>query len=375
MVKGLLSANKIEEANSVLELILASEEGSKANSCMLLSFLSPDYMSPTTPSGLQKRFLRLCIAAAQTILLRPAGVDPIYAEQGQFINAILKTNLSKIEALLPAEYPQALAMTNSLRKAMPESFKERDEIYNRINQSKDKLEQTISEAESADDKDLKNGLWEDAAQLAVEKRMFRLAVDCFEKVDLKDEEFFLRRDEFLAADVVGAALKGKDPESAEYALKHIKSQLHAAAAMLQIAVYLHKNKDVFNARLKLTGAINKIQSSDNEPEKIRELRRAMEVAAVVDKDSLFDIAQLIIKTANSLPPLKDGEDPGGERRKQYAEDVEMAAAWSIFPAFQTLAGDEPFIAGNITSNFSEHKYRVISAVAAEIGAFEAKKYK
>lgn len=374
IVKELLAGNKITEVNSILELILASERASNTTSYLLLSYLSENYTSQTAPSDLQKRFLKLIIALGQSVLQK-SNLDGLDLEKRQNIYEILRNNLLKIEALLPLEFPQALAIVDILRKNMSEAFREREDVNDRISQSKDKLEQTISEAEKTDDKNLKNGLFESAAWLALEKKKFRLAVDCLEKVETDDKNSSLLHDQFLDDDVTGAALKEKDLDSAEYAVAHIKSKLRSALAALQIVKFHYENKGTLNAQLTLNESIKKIQATDNNAQKVRGLSNILSVAFIVDKEELFDIAQSVVKTVNSLPSPNDNEKPESELRKKYVNDVEMTVAWNIFSAFQTLAEYDSAFAGNITSNFTKHEYRLISSVAAEIGTFKAESMK
>ena len=369
IVKELLANNKTAEANSILELILASEENSDVTSYLLLLYLSETYTSQKTPSDLQKKFLKLVITAGYSILQK-SSLDAVDLEKRQNLYQILKNNLPKIELLLPLEFPQILALMGNLRKGLLETFKEREDINDRIDQSEDELKQTISEAEKTNNKQLKNGLWQQAAQLALEKKKFQLAVDCLEKVEADDEHFSLWHDQFLG-DVTESSLKEKDLDSAEYAAAHIKSKLHSGLATLQIVKFHYKNKDTLNTQLTLNESLKKIRAADNDAQQVRGLSNALGVAFVVDKVSVFEIIQSIIKTVNSLSPPNEDEKPDSELRKKYVNDVEMVIAWNLFPVFQKLAKHDSVLARNITSNFNERQYRLISSVAAEIGGFDA----
>ena len=370
IIEELLAQNKITEANSILESILTSVEKSATNSYELFLYLNERYVSQTTPIDLQKRFLKFAIAAGQSALQKPS-VNSLDSEKRQNIYQILKYNILKIQTILPSEFPQALAITDSLRKSLTNAFKEREEINDRINQAKDKLSQAISEAERAEDKSLKNDLWEQAADLALKKKKFRLAVDCLEKIESNDEEFLSRHDQFLDEDVTASALKENDLNSAEYAISKIKSKLRSGLATLQIVKFHYQNKDKLNAQLTLNESIKKIDATENDSQKIRGLSEVLNLAFIVDKERLFDITQSVVKTVNSLPSPNDDEKPESELRKKYVNDVEMVTAWNLFPAFLKLAKNDSAFARNITSDFTEQKYRVITSVAAEIGAFEA----
>ncbi len=122
IIEELLAQNKIAETNSILEFILTSVEKSAESSYELFLYLNKKYVSQTTPVELQKKFLKFIIAAGQSALQKPT-LNTLDSEKRQNIYQILSYNLSKIQTILPSEFPQALAITNSLRKNMTNAFK------------------------------------------------------------------------------------------------------------------------------------------------------------------------------------------------------------------------------------------------------------
>lgn len=369
MIEELTAQNKIVEANSILEFILTSFEKSAGGSYELFLYLNKKYTSPTTSIDLQKRFLRFIIAAGQSTLQKP-NLNALDLKKRQNIYQILDYNLLKIQTILPSDFPQALAVKDILQKSMTDAFKERAEINKRINESKDKLNQTVSEAEKAEVKLLKNDLWEQAAALALEEKKFSLAVDYLEKVESSDENFLLRHDQFLDDEVTKSALKEMDVASAEYAVRNIKSKLRSGLADLQIVKFYHVNKDTMNAQLALNNSIKKIQSAENDAQKIRGLSNALNAAFSIDKDSLFNIAETIVKIVNSIPVPSLDEKEENESRKQYVNDVQMVVAWNILASFRVLARHNSEFARSLTSSFTQHEYRAASLLGVEIGLFE-----
>ncbi len=122
IVEELLAQKKIAEANSILEFILASFEKTAESSYELFLYLNNKYTSQTTPADLQKKFLRFIIAAGQSALQKPS-LNTLDLKKRQNIYQILDYNLLKIQTILPSEFPQALAVKDSLRKNMTNAFK------------------------------------------------------------------------------------------------------------------------------------------------------------------------------------------------------------------------------------------------------------
>src|SRR5260221_2427324 len=134
---------------------------------------------------------------------------------------MLKGALPGIQESAPNLYTEAQAMFVVLDTRLNKNDREREEAYARIEASDDKLQQVIAEAESTNDKDLKESFWNWAAKLAVSGKKYRMAVDLIMKVEPDEKGVILGGNGFLIYLVIPQAIKDKDFDAAEYALKRV----------------------------------------------------------------------------------------------------------------------------------------------------------
>jgi hypothetical protein len=363
IVRELLGQNKVSEVNSILETVLASQEQTDTSAPELLLFLNENFLAQTTPITLQKRFLSIVIAKGQRLLQQlnagnERGVD------FQTIYIMLRSNLPQVLRLLPSDYPQALVLVDALQKRLPQQDKEREEIAERIKQSKDKLAQTISEAKGAENKTTANDLWQQAAELALREKKYQVAVDCVNNIDSDDPNFALWREQFLDDEVTKSALENNDVESAEYAISKIESKLRTGTALLRVVKYHHKNKNAAQSQIVLAEAVKKIKATDNNPQKVRSLSEALYAALPVDNTQAYEIAQSIVKTTNSLPSPNMEDKPQSETRKKFVQNVQMVVISNIFPTFQRLAKQDSSFARSL-ANELPRDYRVAALFGVE----------
>ena len=365
IVKKLLSQNKLAEVNSILEAIIERQEQSFLEDSRLLFFLSPEFLAQTTPISMRKKFLAVTINNGQK-LLQKLNSGSAEREIYQNVYNTLRNNLPEIEKLLPSDYPQALTITVALQNKSSQSDKIRQEITERIEQSKDKLEQTISEAKQAEDKEIKNDLWGQAAELALDQKKYQLSVDCAMKIESEDSNSTLWRDQFLDDDVAKAALENNNVESAEYSISKIESKLKNATALLRIVKYHYKNKNTVQSQLDLAEAVKKLKAVNNDSHKVRGLSAALDIALLTDNAQVYEIGQAIVKTINSLPSPNLEDKPDSEARKSFIRDVQMVAITNLLLAFQRLAEKDSSLAQSLALDLSRN-YRIAAQFGAEIG--------
>lgn len=363
IVFELQKQNKVAEVNSILEAVLASQEQMASSSPKLLLFLNESFHAHTTPLSLQKRFLTVAFAKGQR-LLQQLNVGNVSGDDFQVIYMTLRINLPHVQRLLPIDYPQALALVDALQKKLPQQNKKREEIDERIKQSKEKLAQTISEAKGAEDKTTANDLWQQAAQLALDEKKYETAVDCVNNIESDEPNFALWRDQFLDDEVAKLALENNDVESAEYAISKIESKLRNGTALLRVVKYYHKNKNALQSQIVLIEAVKKIRATDNAPPKVRGLSKALDIALPVDNALVFEIAHSIVKTINSLPLPNLEDKPQSEARKKIVEDVQMVIITNILPAFQRLAKHDSVLARTLANDLPR-EYRAAALLGAE----------
>lgn len=274
--------------------------------------------------------------------------------------------LPRIEKLLPNSYPQAAVILNALNRQTSKSVLDREEIYERIRQSRDKLQQTINEADSAKDADLKQSLYSDAARLALRQEKFRLAVDLVLKIENKDKNFVSWRDNFLADDILSKSLKKKDVESAQYLSKNILDLNSRGESVLKIAEYYSKEKDSYSAFQSLRDALKIIEKAENSIDKVRTMFLAVPIALKIDRQEAFDITRSAIKIVNRLPAPNVEDKIGTEKRNKYVLDVLGYVLYDVFRAFGKLAKEAPNLTNQLPGELDSKALKLAAEIAVEI---------
>lgn len=366
----LYSFNKITEANSLMEVIVFTGEKlpfSKAGDTLF--FLKDNFLRNTTPIETQKRYFNLVfnLSGQSLISLQKSSVSNEERTAGSNLYQTLRYILPAVENSLPSSYPNYLALTNALQNLQSKVSREREDVEERLAKSDDRLRDTISEAEKTDDKGLSNDLWTEAAQLALQKKKFQLAIDCLEKVEAKDSGFILWHDQFLDDDVTKSALEDDDLDSAKLAVSKIKSEMRMAVALLQIARYYQKNNDSPQAQATLSESLKKINSLEDNPQKLRGLSQIFYAAESIDTSRRYEIVKTIVKTINKIPTPKLELKPESEEQVKYVKEIQMVIAENVLPLFETLAKKDAAYARSLALDLSQRNYRTIAQFGVEIG--------
>jgi hypothetical protein len=325
-----------------------------------LTFLNSDFLDETTPIFIKKRYFYLVLKLSENALTAPD-------DKNLFRMAVdlLKWALPKIREILPEAYPQALALYSALNSRRSDHERETAEVYRRIEESKDKLAQTISEAESAQSKDLKSSLFQDAAKLAVKEKKFRLATDLMIKIEYPSSAYAPYRQYFLINDVLNGALKEKDLDSAEYVIEKIEQPLDRGRAILMIVTKLVELKDNPRALDKLYDALKPTENADNSPGKVRIMLSAVPVALKLDRSKAFDVASSAIKVINRLPTPNPEDKPGTDKRNMYIDQVLLANAYNLRSAFTLLGKTDMSLAYPVSQSLQLRDLRLVTQIALE----------
>src|SRR5260370_42528697 len=119
-----------------------------------------------------------------------------------------------MQKLSPSLYAAALPQATAIARF---STQQRDlaEIYRRVEQSSDPVNQLITEANDSKSKAIQNDLLVDAAQRALSDGRLRLAIDVVAGMDFKEEQKMKeeRRVQFLS-DVVKSAINENELSTA-----------------------------------------------------------------------------------------------------------------------------------------------------------------
>lgn len=318
------------------------------------------YLEKSTPLEIKKRFLNLAVKIGQKAILESNNSILFH-----FSKDNLKRALPEIEKTIPSLYQQASAIYSTLDSRVSRYEKLTEEVYRRINESDDKLQQTIAEAENPDNKHLKNELWTKAAELALQEKKFQLAVDLIFKNDSSSEISQSIKNQFLVEDVLSAALKERDFESAEYIIKNIEDLNERARGILEIAssfVELGNNSQAFE---KVEEALKVLEKAENTSAKVRIMLSAVPIALKIDKNRAFGIASSAIKVINRLPTPNPEDKTGTDSRKQYVEKVLSPNAFNVVSAFRLLAKEDVEFAYPTSQEIQQRDLRLAAQIIAE----------
>ncbi|MCM3873844.1 MAG: DUF1216 domain-containing protein, partial [Pyrinomonadaceae bacterium] len=200
-----------------LSVLLSAEERRVGTIPVQVLFWLVDlYLRPSNQPEIKRRFLSAAVlATAGSYTLSDANqVEQSYN--------LLQAILPEVKSLLPSLYPQAAGQLTSLMSRVSSTRSEREKIAERIAGSEDPLSQTISEARSANDPNLKDELFLEASQLAMKQGKLRLSFELAMSV-LSDSRKKWR--EQVLSQIVDTAIAKKDGDLAGTIIARIESPL------------------------------------------------------------------------------------------------------------------------------------------------------
>jgi hypothetical protein len=324
-----------------------------------LIFLSSHYLDPQTPVGLRKRFHNFALRFGMAALTHPENENLT-----RLCVEILKNALPDIRQINPELYPRAFSIFNALSSKRSEYERQKDAAMERIDASKDKLAQTISEAESAEDPELKDTLWLQASVLAFEEKKFRVAADSRMRMRELSSLYTQARDYFYVEQLLDPCLKENDIESAEYIVKLVKDTVFGVQGVFKIAarlVELKKREEAFDT---LDEGWKALEKAENKTSKIWTMQRAIPIALKIDKTRAFDMASDIVKTVNRFPTPSPDDKSGTKARQKYAETL-TGVSYNLNLIFRLLAGEDMALADPISQGLQLKEWRLAAQIALE----------
>lgn len=353
--------NKEEFVRLLESLLPFFENTSKIDDfALVLNALSSYYVSESAPLELRKGFLLFAVRLGQKALLEQAN-----SQFAELSRNILRLSLPKIEELLPSQYPQALAIFSTLNSKLANENREKEEAYRRIRESRDKLQQVITEAENAENEALKEEFWKKAADIALQAKKIRLTVDLIMKIESNGELFQEWRNQFLKDEVLSAALKEKDFELAEYIIRHLQIPKERTDALLKIASKHLELKAVQESSEKLDEALKTAEKAETEASKVELMFRAVPIAAKLDKLKAFEVLNSAIDSANKIPTPTLDDKLGTNSRKKYVSDILFPIAAGFSEAFDVLAQADTGFADTLISGIRLKEWRLAAQIAVE----------
>jgi hypothetical protein len=344
------------------EILDAAERTPGSISLDTFHWLSDFYLREQTPAGLKTRFLAYVVASTKDAY---TWTDEALISQAY---DLLSGLLPAIERLAPSLHQQALEQALAI-KAHTQSARTEQEamkaIMDKVGQSADPLDALASEAESPENKAYRNSLLAQAAQTALEKGRFELAVELVGKLEAEGGDANLGpwRDQFLG-DVVKAALGKKDADSAEKAAARIESPFRRAASLREIAAHLYDVNNTLRAQQTLDEALKLIASADDGAAKAIAYLEASTTHPKVDAVKVSEIVAAATKVIDNIPSPGAFERPGSAARVKYVNDL-YSLAWTTIPTFRALAQRDETEALSAVEKIRRRDIRA----AAKFGAF------
>ena len=326
-----------------------------------LNYFSSVYLGQTTPPETRNRFLQFTVILGQKAVTEPDNTNLTRTSLD-----LLRSSILIIKKQSESDYQKATAIFLTLNSKNAEGNKEESEIYERIRNSKDKLQQIISEAGDVENKILKEKLWTKAARMALSEKKFQLAVNCIEKIESVSTIFNAWRNQFLIDDVLPAILESKDFDSADYLVKRIEDLGERGRALLLVASKHVELKDALTAQNKIDEAISLFEKLENDTYKMKLTLSAVNNALKVNKNQAFDIVNSAIKIINNLPSPTSDEKIGTESRKKYVNNISLEVSSSLGIAFDLLAKTDNVLADSYASSIQRREWRLSAQISIEM---------
>ena len=348
---------------SLLSFFETSPE--KENLVTVLNSLSNFYLDKSFPLENKKRFLLIAIALGQKALAEQESST--VAQQSRHI---LRMSLLSIKEFIPSQYPQALAIFSTLDSKLANENVEREEVFKRIRESKNKLQKTIDEAEFAKDKDLQQFLWMEAAKLALPQKNFQKAVDLALKIESDDKNLLKWRNQFLLNDVLRASLEDEDFESAEYVVAKLESPINRADSLLKIASKFIKLNNIDKADIKISESLKEAGKIEINTAKTNLFLEAVQVTAKFNKLKAFEIMISAIDSANKVSAPDFDDKIGTEKRKNYVSEILLPVSVSFLQAFKDFSESDISNSDSLVMGIHYKGWRI----AAQISIEKVRKY-
>lgn len=355
-----------ELPRALSDLISAEERRVGTIPVEVLLWLVDFYLNPNAQDELRQRFLRAAVLAT-------AGGSTV-SDSNQVNGAynLLRAILPQVKSLVPSLYPQASGQLSSLMARRVNTKSEQEKIAERIHASDDPLSQTISEARSTDDRNLKDELFLEAAHLALEKGKLQWSLDL--ATSLSSDTGRKKWQEQVLTQLANAAIEKKDTEIAIAAISRIESPLTRVAAMQKLSLYFFGLKETSKARELLTDTLKVINSLQDKTEKTLALFRILSLVLKVDDELAPDVCEQIIKSINSIPTPDNKTDKTVV--SEYVKKTLMPVAWQTLPAFELLTQWDDATALGLVPRIQLREVRTSAVLGVAMGRFAiAKKNK
>ena len=346
-----LQAANSPHVQALLNAVLLLEEKQPGTLPLrLMPFYSVRFLDKSVPPELLTRWLFVAVRASRFSAEQMA--NPIVRGP---VSELLNGIAGPAQRLAPSLYPEIAGRLGSLGRNSLNTTEARLAAEERIEKATDQLEQTISEANSASDEQLKNSFLLRAARMAREQDQLSKAVDLAVKAaNNKDSYWF---NEFLL-ETVSQAIKMKSPRDATYAISKMPQPLNKAKAFRLLGEYYGANQDHVKSKQAFTDSAKQLASVDNGNDKVEISLFLAESVLKYEPADAYDVFREAVKAINNLP------SPDKDQEKMYYLHL-LPIAEDLIHSFRQLAASENQMATNLAAEIklSELRLSALSGIA------------
>ena len=346
-----LQAANSPHVNALLSAVLLLEEKQPGTLPLrLMPFYSARFLDKSAPPELLTRWMVVAIRASRfsaEAMANPLVRGPI----SQLLNGIA----GPAQRLTPSLYPEIASRLGSLGKNSLNTTEARLAAEERIEKATDQLDQTISEANSASDEQLKNSFLLRAARMTRDQGQLSKAVDLAMKAANKTDSSWLN--EFLS-DTVSLAIRKDSPRDATYAISKLTPPLEKAKAFRLLGEYYGANQDHVKSKQAFADSAKQLASVDNSNDKVEIALFLAESVLKYETADAYDVFREAVKAINNLP------SPDKDQEKMYYLHL-LPIAEDLIRSFRLLAASENEMATNLAAEIklSELRLSALSGAA------------
>lgn len=364
-----LQTRKSPEVARILAAILALEESGKSNlSTRFLSSIAHNFRDSSVSDNLRVRFHNLVLNKARNAAnFSDSNIEPAYY--------LLSNAIPDIAIKSPNLLAEARALQQALNTKLSKSASEAKERENRIKESPDELSALISEAEKAEDEGVNYLLYVRAAILSLKRQKFGLAVELAEKTIGEETKAIPKTfreqwyNQFLR-EVVQAALKKDEVDSARYAIKKMVDKLSMADSLLATAEFYSEKKDKLSAVDAFDEALKLMEKVENSNLKIYTLFRLISAIQAIDKTRIAEVTAKTAKVIDEIPTLAIDDKPETKNYENYVTSV-MVTNHNLLSVISKLAKEDVNEARDFANRINRKEIRIIADLALLVESFKA----
>jgi len=353
-----LETIKSSDVPKVLNAVISQEEIQPGTiSSGTLFQLKHLFIRQQTSEELQNRYLLAVVhRAGQTDGNLGSLVD---------MYTILADLLPEVEKRNPELYYSASVALTELAKRVPKRTLDRISLDKRVRASNDPLARLMAEMEAVTDPSLKEDLQIGAGQLALENGQIQLAINLVVKLEPKNEQARVWRDQFIEQAVVSAIDNG-NIGMAELGAGQIRNASVRSSVMQKVALYFQKSKEPGRAHEALIFAQDAVNTLGDSNEKAVALLNLANSYIQLDSSRSMELVRVAIKIINKV------NNPESEQRVQIGDDQQRTSAegmliiaYRLVPTFQLLGATDESTALNLAQKIQRQELRI----AATFGAY------